>query len=123
MRSDEAVGACRGSVGGPAEVKTCPACAEEVRRAAVVCRFCYHRFADPAPALAAAAPAPIPPAPRAAAPQVPFVPLPAIAGAIVAGGALATAVVVLAFGAGRASHPAAPAVGPADRAAMTQGRL
>jgi hypothetical protein len=30
-------------------VKTCPECAEDVREAALVCRFCGHRFAPPGP--------------------------------------------------------------------------
>jgi hypothetical protein len=32
--------------GGP-ETKTCPMCAEDVKAAAVLCRFCGHRFDQP----------------------------------------------------------------------------
>lgn len=32
----------------PAETKVCPRCAETVRRAAAICRFCGYTFAAPA---------------------------------------------------------------------------
>lgn len=43
--------------------KTCPACAERVRKPAKLCRFCGHPF-EPAPATAAVPEASAPPAPH-----------------------------------------------------------
>ena len=44
--TDAASAVASGSAATPAETKTCPQCAEEVKTAAVVCRFCGHRFDD-----------------------------------------------------------------------------
>lgn len=49
--------------GEVAETKTCPRCAEEVKAAAVVCRFCGHRFDR------GAAPAQLPPKPEGPPPE------------------------------------------------------
>ena len=49
------VWACAGEP-APGDTKTCPACAEIVKAAANVCRFCGHRF-DSAPRARGARPA------------------------------------------------------------------
>jgi hypothetical protein len=109
----------------------CPECAEQVRQAAMVCRFCYHRFADPAPALAAATAGPVPAAaPPGVAVGAASDPLagrrPAPPPAVVAGvcaGIAATLLAVVAFG-DLGSSPAPPATADHDDVVATaQARL